>query len=60
MATHDEKIVRYDRYCKTCKHWELDQSEEPCNECLENPTNTHSRKPVKYEKKETRNTRGGV
>ena len=40
---NDDKIVRYDRYCKTCKHWKLDQAEEPCNECLDNPTNYHSR-----------------
>lgn len=46
---NDDKIVRYDRYCKTCKHWKLDQAEEPCNECLDTPTNYHSRKPVKYE-----------
>lgn len=46
----DEKIVRYDRYCKNCKHKDLDQADEPCNECLSNPTNANSRKPVKYEK----------
>lgn len=51
MSTTDSKIVRYDRYCKLCKHWEKNQADEPCNTCLNNPTNEHSRKPVKYEKK---------
>ena len=48
--TTEEKIVRYDRYCKTCKYYNLNQAEEPCNTCLSNPTNGHSRKPIKYEK----------
>lgn len=51
---NEEKIVRYDRYCKTCEHWNLKQEEEPCNTCLENPTNTYSRKPKYYKKKEGR------
>ena len=46
--THDDKIVRYDRYCKSCANWKLKQDEEPCNTCLDNPTNLHSRKPVCY------------
>ena len=52
--TNEDKIVRYDRYCKTCKHYPLNQAEEPCNTCLDNPTNGYSRKPVKYEKKESK------
>lgn len=47
----DEKIVRYDRYCKTCKHKDLSQDAEPCTTCLTFPTNTNSRKPHKWEKK---------
>lgn len=52
--TNEDKIVRYDRYCKTCKHYPLNQAEEPCNTCLDKPTNGYSRKPVKYEKKESK------
>ena len=58
--TNEDKIVRYDRYCKTCLNKDLKQDEEPCNECLNNPTNGYSRKPVKYEKKVSKNTRGAV
>ena len=43
------KIVNYDIYCQTCKYKDLDGIEEPCNECLDNPVNEDSKKPVKYE-----------
>lgn len=53
MAIDEEyQEVRFDRYCKTCKHKKTEETEEPCNECLDNPTNLHSCKPVKYEAKE--------
>lgn len=43
------KEVRFDIYCKTCKHWELPDEEDPCNECLAIPANNNSHKPVCYE-----------
>ena len=46
-----EKEVYFYKYCKTCKYSELKGDEEPCNECLENPTNTYSHKPVNYKEK---------
>lgn len=45
------KEVYFDRYCKTCEHENLDESEDPCNECLENPKNTYSHKPVNWKEK---------
>lgn len=47
-----DKFVNFDNYCETCKHWNTKQDEEPCNECLSNPVNEYSHKPIKYEKKE--------
>ena len=44
--------VDYFTYCKTCQHKDVPETEEPCNECLEKPTNEHSVKPVMYEEKE--------
>lgn len=51
---HDNeyKEVYFYQYCKDCKHEHLPMAEEPCNECLDNPTNQYSHKPVKFEKKE--------
>lgn len=45
------KIVHFDEYCKTCKHSEKKDKEEPCAECLENPGNVHSHKPVRWGEK---------
>ena len=38
--------------CKTCKYEDLPETKDPCDECLDSPTNVYSHKPVKYEKKE--------
>lgn len=46
---NEEKEVLFHLFCPTCKHWELDESEEPCASCLDEVTNLHSIKPVKYE-----------
>lgn len=49
-----QKIVEFDKYCKTCEHKDLKDYLDPCHECLNNPTNTYSRKPVNYKKKESK------
>ena len=46
---NDYKEVRFDEFCKLCKHKDLKDTDEPCNECLTNPVNLHSRKPVNFE-----------
>lgn len=43
--------VDFLKYCKLCKHKDEADNELPCSICLEHPTNLHSQKPVKYEKK---------
>lgn len=48
----DYKIVWYDRYCPTCKHKDLCETEDPCNECLTECAVIDSHKPIKYEKEE--------
>lgn len=46
------KEVFFDQYCKTCEHRDLAESEDPCYDCLEEPTNLESHKPVNYKEKE--------
>ena len=57
MLDHEYKEVRFDLYCKTCKNEDVKDVEEPCNECLDNPINLYSHKPVKYEEKENKSSR---
>lgn len=43
------KFVDFHKYCETCIHGNLDESEEPCNECLHYPTySEETKKPLKY------------
>lgn len=40
-------------YCDTCKHKDVREEEDPCNDCLQSPARDDgSRKPVNYEKDE--------
>lgn len=45
------KEVYFDQYCKTCKHETVSEDKDPCYECLDEPVNSHSHKPVKWEEK---------
>ena len=47
----DYQEVYFCDYCKTCKYYDCAMEEEPCNECLDNPVNLYSHKPVKFEEK---------
>lgn len=46
------KEVYFGQYCATCKHEKLPEEKMPCSECLDNPLNVHSHKPVNWEAKE--------
>ena len=48
----DYKEVHFSEYCLICKHKDVDYTDDPCDECLSNPVNLHSHKPVKFEEKE--------
>ena len=49
MDDEQYKEVYFHEYCKTCKHKEVKDQDEPCNTCLEDPINLYSHKPVKWE-----------
>lgn len=51
MTENDMKEVDF-TYCLKCKHWTKQEAEEPCHECLNNPVNANSHKPVRFEAKE--------
>ena len=48
---NNTKIVDFHKYCKTCKHSKKKDNEDPCDECLDNPTNTNTSRPVNWEEK---------
>lgn len=47
-----DHIVKYEDWCKLCKHKDVDEKDDPCDSCLEQPINTDSRKPVLYEERD--------
>ena len=46
------KEVRFDLYCKDCKHYEKDENEDPCWDCLNSGWNENSHRPVSFEEKD--------
>ena len=46
------KEVRFDLYSSKCKHAKVVEWESPCNECLEQPVNEGTQKPVNFKEKE--------
>lgn len=50
---YEYKEVDFHTYCETCEYKDIDDAKDPCNDCLSEPMNLHSRKPVCY--KESRN-----
>ena len=43
-----EKEVRFDEFCSKCQFKDVDEGEDPCNECLHHPVNLHSRVPTEF------------
>lgn len=46
-----EKEVYFDQYCKTCKHEKKAEDEDPCYDCLAEPVNIDSHKPIYHKEK---------
>ena len=44
--------VRFDIYCELCKYKDTSENDDPCNDCLTEPFNINSHKPVNFEEAE--------
>ena len=47
METIDKEVY-FDKYCPRCKFFKVEEWDDPCDLCLENPSNTNSHKPYFY------------
>lgn len=45
---HIHKEVDFHKYCPLCKYRDAKDVKDPCNECLGNPANVHSQKPINF------------
>ena len=46
------KEVYFNEYCDLCKHKDVKEVDDPCDECLAETVNVYSHKPVNFEPKE--------
>lgn len=44
----ETKFVWFADYCKRCEHKDAPETEDPCNECLGEPANLNSHKPINF------------
>jgi len=47
MNNNHQKIVDFS-YCRYCEHYKKKESDLPCDDCLDNPVNTESARPVYF------------
>lgn len=47
MRDNHEHIVNF-AYCKFCEHKGKKESQDPCDDCLENSVNVESHRPVHF------------
>lgn len=47
----NDKIVRFDMYCKDCEYEKVIETNDPCNACLTEPVRKDSHQPVNYKDK---------
>ena len=51
MHEQEYQEVDFRKYCKTCQYQKLKETEHPCDECLEEPINQYTSKPVHWKEK---------
>jgi hypothetical protein len=47
-----DREVRYDIWCQKCKYHDLDEHDDPCDECMTEFTNYASEKPIMFKEKD--------
>ena len=53
-ANGENKFVRFDIWCPACVDAKTPDSEPICNECLSQPVNTNSTKPINFRQDKSR------
>lgn len=51
---YEYKEVEFWKYCEKCKYYSVKDVKDPCNDCLAEPVNLHSAKPVYFEEENKR------
>lgn len=51
MDEENTKEVYFHEYCSKCKYYDDSEADAPCDDCLAEPSNINSHKPIKFEPK---------
>lgn len=52
MEKYNLKEVYFDNFCALCEHKDKKENESPCDDCLNEPVNENSHRPVFFVRKE--------
>lgn len=52
--------VNFQEWCPKCEHYKLKECEDPCHDCLNQPVNDDSRKPVMFKEGEKSSAKSAV
>lgn len=50
MENSDTQLVKFNVYCKHCTYFNIKETEEPCNSCLEEGGREQSHIPARFDK----------
>ena len=45
---NEYQFVEFNEFCPKCKYGDLDGFQDPCNDCLTNPANYGTTKPINF------------
>ena len=51
MDVENYKEVDFKNYCSKCKYKNLEETKDPCNECLTEGARLNTRKPLRFKEK---------
>ncbi len=52
---YEMKEVYFGEYCPQCEYEKLEETESPCDECMAEPANWCTHKPVRYVERKNSN-----
>lgn len=58
MIENNRKEVYFEIWCPKCEYEETEETDDPCNGCLDQPWNINSHKPIYFKEKENGEKQG--
>lgn len=52
LQVGEEKFVEFNEYCKKCEYRDLSERDDPCFDCLDEPVNVYTHRPINFKERE--------